>query len=145
MQWLPRLPQQIPGYCQILKEAATCKASRWGGIQLVMVNPACALLESRHDRQGMLLDVDPRQKKLYTKSFKWFRMIPWTAVMCVANRFARLETWNFAVGLFIDTAGPNVISSFVWFCVWEAQTAQQRLWEVCKYPECYMLTLDVRQ
>ena len=33
------------------------KASRWGGIQLVMVNPACALLESRHDRQGMLLDV----------------------------------------------------------------------------------------
>jgi len=38
-----------------------------GGIQLVMVNPACALLESRHDRQG-----------------------------------------------------PNVISSFVWFCVFAA-------------------------
>ena len=33
------------------------------------------------------------------RSFKWFPMIPWTAVMCVANRFARLETWNFAVGI----------------------------------------------
>lgn len=113
---LHRLPQQIPkinliaGYCKILKEpmwfeklhdevgynwlwwilpvrfwkvAMTVKACCW------MLSTCSCELQSKigHD-----LSMKQDQDKTHLRSFKWFPMIPWTAVIILKMyRFARLE------------------------------------------------------